>query len=186
MNGRLALLAESLLLGVLVFLAALPLVTAFVAVAAGCVLLREGLRVNPRTYLAALVAVARAGPTGFAVPVVVGAVLLLDLAAVRAGVPGHRVLAVVLPILAAFLGALALRAAAGWRPGAGGLSTIRTAGAAASADPYGTALLAGATVAAVIVSQTFPIVTPLALGQLVLAAVAVDARVVTSKNVSIS
>jgi hypothetical protein len=184
-NGRLALLAESLLLGVLVFLAALPLVTAFVAVAAGCVLLREGIRVNPRTYLAALVAVGRAGPAGFAVPVVVGVVLLLDLAAVRAGVPGHRVLAAVLPILAAGLGVLALRAAAGWRPGAGWLTVIRTAGAAMPSDLYGTALLAGAAVVAVVVSQTFPIVTPLALGQVVLAAVAIETRSVTGKNVSI-
>ncbi|WP_371779438.1 hypothetical protein [Streptosporangium subroseum] len=74
----------------------------------------------------------------------------------------------------------------GRRPGAGGLSAIRTAGAAASADPYGAALPVGAAVVAVIVFQAFPIVTPSALGQLVLAAVAVDARVVTGKNVSIS
>ncbi|SNR88327.1 hypothetical protein SAMN05216276_10012 [Streptosporangium subroseum] len=77
-------------------------------------------------------------------------------------------------------------AAAGRRPGTGGLSTFRTVGAAASADRYGTALPAGATAVAVIVSQTFPIVAPSALGQLVLAAVAVAARVVTGKNVSIS
>jgi hypothetical protein len=70
---------------------------------------------------------------------------------------------------------------AGRRPGVGRLTVMRTAGAATSSDLYGTALPAGA---AVIVSRTFPLVTSPALGRVVLA-VAVEARSVTGKNVSI-
>ncbi|MFC6081904.1 hypothetical protein [Sphaerisporangium aureirubrum] len=175
MSRRLTLLSESLLLGVLVFLASLPLVTAFAALAAGCALLRDGDRasVGVRPYARRLLAVARSGPLGFAVPLVTALVLFLDWAAVTSRLPGREVFAVVVPLLALAAAALALRCAGAWRPGAGWPQVFRSA---LRADLYGTALLAMAVVAAVVVCSVFPVVTPLALGQLVLAAAAVDAR----------
>ncbi|MFC4535450.1 hypothetical protein [Sphaerisporangium dianthi] len=176
MSRRLALLSESLLLGVLVFLASLPLVTAFAALAAGCALLRERgeSAVGVRPYARRLLAVARAGPLAFAVPAALCLVLALDWAAVESGLPGHEAFAVLVPLLAVAAAALALRCAGAWRPGTGWPEAFR---AASRADVYGTALLAMAVAAAAVVCSTFPLVTPLALGQLVLAAVAVDARV---------
>ncbi|MDH2424342.1 hypothetical protein [Sphaerisporangium sp. TRM90804] len=175
MSRRLTLLSESLLLGLMVFLASLPLVTAFAAVAAGCAVLRESERtpVGARAYARQLAAVARGGPLGFAAPVGLGAVLLLDWTAVRAGLPGHQLLAVLVPIVALAAAALALRCAAAWRPGH---AWPRAARDAVRADLYGTGLLAMAVAVAAVVCATFPLVTPLALGQLVLAAAAVDAR----------
>ncbi|GAA3796843.1 hypothetical protein GCM10022226_15280 [Sphaerisporangium flaviroseum] len=175
MSRRFTLLSESLLLGVLVFLASLPLVTTFAAVTAGCALLRDAERtsVGVRPYGRRLVAVARAGPLGFAAPVALGLVLTLDWVAVRAGLPGHEALAVLVPLVALAAAALALRCAAAWRPGLGWPRAFRSA---VQADLYGTALLAMAVVVAMVVCSAFPLVTPLALGQLVLAAVAVDAR----------
>lgn len=178
-GGRFATFAESLLLGVLVFVAALPLVTGFAAVTAGCALFadREHTPVGVRSYCRRLRAVARTGPAGLAVPVVPAVVLAFDWAAVRAGLPGHQVLGPLISLSAAGAVAVGLRAAALWRPGATWPAVWRAGAEAARADPYGTGLLAFAVVAVVIVSWTFPVVTPLALGQLVLAAVAVDARV---------
>ncbi|MFC4586860.1 hypothetical protein [Sphaerisporangium corydalis] len=175
MSRRLTLLSESLLLGVLVFLASLPLVTAFAALTAGCALLRDEERtsVGVRPYARRLLAVARTGPLGFAAPAAAGLALLLDAVAVRAGLPGHEALAVLVPVVALAAAGLALRCAAAWRPGLGWPAVLR---AAVRADLYGTALLAMASATAVIISSSFPVVTPLALGQLVLAAVAVDAR----------
>lgn len=176
MNRRFTLLSESLLLGVLVFVASLPLVTMFAAVTAGCRLLGEAeeTAVGVRPYARRLLAVARSGPFPFVVPSVAVLVLLLDWTAVRAGLPGGEVLAVVIPVPALAAAALALRAAALWRPGLGWTAVCRSA---AGADLYGTALLAMAVVVATVVCSTFPIVTPLAFGQMILAAVAVDARV---------
>ncbi len=174
--SRLTLLSESLLLGVLIFLASLPLVTAFTAMTAGCALLRdrEDVSVGLRPYARRFVAVARTGPLGFAVPIGVGAVLLADWVAVTAGLPGHAIFAVLLPLPAAVIGALALRSAAAWRPGATWPRIYRSV---AGADIHGTVLLVMAVAVALVICSTFPVVTPLAAGQLALAAVAVDARV---------
>ncbi|MEO3812731.1 hypothetical protein ABGB17_27330 [Sphaerisporangium sp. B11E5] len=172
--SRLTLLSESLLLGVLVFLASLPLVTVFAAVTAGCALLRDaGQGVGVRPYARHLRAVARSGPPVFAAPLVPGLLLPLHWVAAGAGLPGGEVYAAAVPPLAVAAAALALRCAGAWRPGAGWPRVLRTA---LRADLYGTALLAMAVAAAVVVCSVFPVVTPLALGQLVLAAAAVDAR----------
>ena len=176
MNRRFTLLSESLLLGVLVFVASLPLVTMF---AAGD---RRGAGywARPRRPRSASVRTPACwpwrgrGPFPFVVPSVAVLVLLLDWTAVRAGLPGGEVLAVVIPVPALAAAALALRAAALWRPDLGWTAVCRSA---AGADLYGTALLAMAVVVATVVCSTFPIVTPLAFGQMILAAVAVDARV---------
>ncbi|MBC6460925.1 hypothetical protein [Actinomadura sp. HBU206391] len=146
---------------------------------AGCALFadREHTPVGVRSYCRRLRAVARTGPAGLAVPVVPAVVLVFDWAAVRAGLPGHQVLGPLILLIAAGAAAVGLRAAALWRLGATWTSLWRGGAEAARADPYGTALLAFAVVAAAVVCWTFPVVIPLALGQLVLAAVAVDARV---------
>ncbi|GAA3032471.1 hypothetical protein [Streptosporangium longisporum] len=177
-GGRLELLAESLVLGLLMFLASLPVVTAFVALAAGCALLRdrEEVSVGVRPYWARLRQVARSGPAGFLAPAAVAGALLLDGVAVRAGVPGHQVLSYLVPALAVVAGALALRVAVAWRPGTSWPDAARTAADHLAGDRYGTALLAAAVPVAAIICLGYPVVTPLVLGQLALAAVAVDAR----------
>jgi hypothetical protein len=177
-TGRLALFAESLLLGLLMFVASLPVVTAFVALTAGCALLRDrdetGVGVRP--YWRRLTAVARTGPAGLGVPVALGGVLWLDWAAVRAGVPGHELLGVLVPVVAVAASVLALRTAAAWRPGPGWAAAALTAVRRLGSDRYGTALLAAAVVVALVIGTVWPVVVPLALGQLALAAVAVEAR----------
>ncbi len=170
--GWFTLLGESLLLGLLVFAAALPLVTAFPAVVAGCALLRSRgeVSVGVRSFAVRLAAAMR--PAAVAAPCVVAAVLALDVAAVRAGAPGGRALAVLLPLCGLGAAGLGLRAAAACRPGLAWRAVVRRA----AADPGGVLLLSAASTAGLFVAWSVPIVTPLVLGQLVLAAVAIDAR----------
>ncbi|MER7503206.1 hypothetical protein AB0L05_22700 [Nonomuraea pusilla] len=75
-----------------------------------------------------------------------------------------------------------LRAAAAWRFGAPWREVAAAAAGAAARDAYGTALLVMATVVAGVVAASVPVTAPLVLGQLALAAVAVDARSRTAKT----
>ncbi|MFL6072498.1 MAG: hypothetical protein ACJ73S_03780, partial [Mycobacteriales bacterium] len=99
-SGRLALFADCLLAGILTALAALPLVTAYPAFTAGCATLgdrvRDDVPVTLRGYLRTLAGVLRSGPVPLVAPLALAALLGADLAAVRAGLPGRAVLAVVL------------------------------------------------------------------------------------------
>jgi hypothetical protein len=67
---------------------------------------------------------------------------------------------------------LGLRAAAAWRPDLAWNAVLRRA----AADPGGVLLLSAASAAGLLVAWSVPIIAPLVLGQLVLAAVAIDVR----------
>ena len=178
-GGWLALFADCLLTGVLTALAALGVVTAFPALAAGCAVLRsrayEDRSVGPRRYLLLFVAALRTGVLGLLVPVAVVAVLVADGLAVAAGVPGAVPLGVLLAVATAAAVVLGLRTAAAWRPGERWPAVTRRAARAAPRDPGGSALLLLAGVVTVALVVTVPLTVVLVAGPLALAAVAVDA-----------
>jgi hypothetical protein len=171
----LALLAEVLLIGVLVSVAALPVLTALPAAAAGAVLLRElvddGRTPTVRRF-AVLLGGAVRDPVAVLVPLVVLVVGALDVLALMGGLPGASVLG---PVIGSGLAAVVLvllRTAARWTPGDRWVVLLGEP----SRDWIGYAyLLAALAVAGLVVAQTpaFAVVTP---GLLVFAAVAVDRR----------
>ena len=182
----LVLLAEVLHIGAMTTVAALGVVTAFGAVAAGCASLREYLDEDtvpgPRRYLTLLRAASRGAIPLLALPGLVLAVAA-DLLAWRAGMPGGRVLgpaALAVCLAAAVIG---LRSAASWRPRPGpGRQRVRwsallSAGAAeAASDWRGSLLIAGALAVCASLGFEIPALTPALPGLLVLAAVAVRRR----------
>ncbi|WP_433276883.1 hypothetical protein ACQPZA_35865 [Pseudonocardia xinjiangensis] len=179
--GRLELFAECLLLGVLVAVAALPLVTLPAALAAGC----SGVRrlVEHRTSGARVFAgdLRRALHTSApAAAGVVGGCALLGfdaLVVVRAGLPGAVAVAGVVAATAVAGLVVLLRAAALWRADGPAWSILlRLAGARAAADLSGCALLVGALVAVTALVWQLPVLLPPAIGCLVLAGTAIEAR----------
>ncbi|GAA1284546.1 hypothetical protein [Saccharothrix xinjiangensis] len=171
----LALLAEVLLIGVLVCLAALPLVTAVPALAAGAVLLRElveGGRTPTARRFAVLLGRAVRDPVAVLAPLAVLVVGALDLLALAGGLPGAAALGPVIGLALAAAALVLLRTAARWSPGDRWAALL----ARPPLDPAGYAYLAGAlAVVALVVAQApaFAVVAP---GLLVLAAVAVERR----------
>ncbi|PRX96130.1 DUF624 domain-containing protein [Allonocardiopsis opalescens] len=182
MRGRgFALFGECLFAGVLVVLAALPAVTLLPALAAGCAHVRAQVEQEGGTGTRAFWGRFRAAWPG-SLPVsaagaVIAAVLLADLAAVRAGLPGGRYVLAVCAAAAAFAAVTALRAAAAWRPGARWWELVRAAAVrGARTDLPGTLLLAAALAAAGAATWAlWPLAVPMA-GCLLLAAVAVERR----------
>jgi hypothetical protein len=178
--GRFALFADCLLAGCLVVVAALPVVTAYPALVAGCAVLRDRVAddtgVGPVAYLRRLRQVAASGIAGFLVPPAVVAVLVLDAVAVAAGVPGAAALRWPLVAGAAAAAVLALRAAGAWRPGCRWPPVARRAAAEVVRDPGGAALLLLAAGTAAVVAVAVPVTALLLPGPVALAAVAVDAR----------
>lgn len=174
-NTRLALFAEAMLTGLLVFLASLPVVTAFAAFTAGCAALRdrgsEGVGVRPYSRL--FLEVLRTGPGVLVIPALVPAVLLADWVALHAGAPGAQVL---FPVLLIGSAVFAMRTATAWRPERSWRAAMRLAAASLRDDLYGTFLLALAVLAALLIGVMIPIIAPLILGQVVLACLAVEAR----------
>ncbi len=175
----LALLAEVLLVGGLVCVAALFVVTALAAAAAGSVVLTEfvseGRTPVVRRYFRLLFEA-----LGHPVAVLAPAGLLLvggiDVVAVLGGLPGGRAFGAVLGAVLAALLAAGLRGAAGWRPGRSWPEVLADAGRETVRDWRGSlALLTAIVVVAAVVGQApaFVIVAP---GLLVLAAIAVRAR----------
>lgn len=179
-SGRFALFADCLLVGCLATLASIPLVTAYPALVAACVELRER-QVNEhgigfRPYGRRLIQVLHSGPAPVVIPLVVAAVLALDALAIAAGVPASRMLAGLVMAAASAAAVVGLRAAARWRPGVGWPATGTAAAAEAVRDPGGSALLVLAAAAAAAIVVVVPVTAPLIPGQLALAAVAVVER----------
>lgn len=170
-----ALLAEVLLIGVLVCAAALPVLTAVPALAAGAVLLRElvddGRTPTVRRFVV-LLGVAVRDPVAVAVPAGVLAVGALDVLALLGGLPGAVVLGPVIGLALVAVALVLLRTAARWRPGQRWAVLL----AEPSRDWGGYAYLVVAlAVAALVLGQApaFAVVLP---GLLVFAAVAVERR----------
>ncbi|MDQ2588867.1 hypothetical protein [Saccharothrix yanglingensis] len=172
---RVALLAEVLLVGVLVCAAALPVLTAVPALAAGAVLLRELVdegRTPTARRFALLLGRALRDPAAVLVPLAVLVVGALDLLALAGGLPGATVLGPVIGLVLAAVVLVLLRTAARWRPGDRWAVLL----ASPPRDPGGYAYLVGAVAVAVLVvgqAPAFAIVVP---GLLVFAAVAVERR----------
>jgi hypothetical protein len=171
----LALPAEVLLIGVLVTAAALPVLTALPAAAAGAVLLRElvddGRTPTARRFVVLLGQAVR-DPFAVVLPLVVLAVGALDVLALLGGLPGASVLGPVIGLALAAVVLVLLRAAARWNPGDRWAVLL----AAPSRDWVGYAYLVVAlAVAGLVVVQApaFGVVVP---GLLVFAAVAVERR----------
>jgi hypothetical protein len=179
-SGRLALFADCLLAGLLTAVAALPLVTAYPAFTAGCALLGDRVRdaepVTVRGYLRKLRDVLRSGPAPLLAPPVLAALVGVDTAAVRAGLPGRAALAAILVAACAGTAVLGLRAAAGWRREIAWPEVARAAARRLATDRGGTALLLAAATVATGVAYATPLMAPLAVGPLALAAVVVDGR----------
>lgn len=174
-----ALFGEVLFVGVLVGVAALPVVSALAAAAAGAVLVEE-LVTEQRTptvrRFAALLAGALREPVVWLAPVALLAVAGLDMLALAAGLPGRQLLGPVLLAVLVFGVLTGLRGAARWRPGHGFVATLGEAAAVVPRDWPGSALLLGALVALGAVVTEAPAFLPVAPGLLVMAAVAVERR----------
>lgn len=173
---RLATAAETLLVGVLVCAASLPIVTALAAAGAGAAALAEfaesGTPVRVRRFLGLLRA-ALADPAGWMVPPALVAVGLLDAVAIAGGLPGRAVAGPASVLAGAAALVVCASAAARWRPGGRWSRTLSEATDACFHDPAGSVLMVGAlTVVAVVVSvePAFIVIAP---GLILLAAVAV-------------
>ncbi|WP_053619563.1 hypothetical protein [Nocardiopsis sp. NRRL B-16309] len=178
MFPRLGLFAESLLVGLLTALAALLVVPALAAVAAGCSVLRES-RTGPAG--AALFAVRlrealRAGPPVLLLPPAAAALLLVGYGAAGAGLPGAQAWSVAAAVAVVAAAAALLRMAACWRPGMGWRDAARAGADRITGDLHGSALVVLAVVAAAVVCTAVPVMAPLVLGQVLLAGAAVEVR----------
>ncbi|HZP50408.1 hypothetical protein [Actinocrinis sp.] len=180
------LLAEVLLIGVMTTIAALGIVTAFGALAAGCASLREYLErdvaPSPRRYLSLLRAASRGAIPLLALPVLL-AVVALDLLAWRAGMPGGRVLGPAALAVSALAVVIGLRAAASWSPEPDDVrqpvrwSTLLSgAGSEAASDWRGSLLIVAALAVCATLALEIPVLALTVPGLLVFAAVAVRAR----------
>lgn len=149
---RFSLFADCLLAGVLVTLAAIPVVTAYPGFVAACHSLQD-----LGGYAKRLRQALPGAPLGL--------LLAADFAAVALGVPGAIPATVVAAVLL-------MRAAHLWRPGASWLELLRLAARETVADPRGTALLAAAALAAAGVVVLVPMTAFLIGGVLALATVA--------------
>lgn len=176
---RFGLFSECLLTGVWIAVAALPLLTFPAAFAAGARHLRRhlaGERGGLREFAADVLAAARGGwLVGLSVWAA-GALLLLDLAAVRAGLPGGPLVgAVGILALIGFLVAV-VRAAACWEPGTTWRPLLADAGRRTVRDPAGSLLLVcGMAVVVLSGALVLPLAVPV-IGAVAAAATAVEAR----------
>ncbi|WP_258563986.1 hypothetical protein [Streptomyces himalayensis] len=176
---RFGLFAECLLTGVWIAVAALPLVTYPAAFAAGARHLRRriaheggGLREFAADFRHAVRRGWLAGLAGWAAV----AVVWVDVQAVRAGLPGGRLVAAIGIFALIGLAVAGLRAAAVWEPGASWRALLATAGRRTVLDPAGSFLLVGGMA---LVAGSAWVTPPLAvpvLGAVAAAAVAVEER----------
>ncbi|MFG1922742.1 hypothetical protein [Cryptosporangium sp. NPDC048952] len=167
-SNRFTLFADVLLVGVLTFLASLPVVTAYAALTAACRVLSPGATVTVRGYGTELLGVLRSHPGVLGFPLL----LLGDAMAVARGAPGGALLAGTLGVIAL----LGLAAAARWEPGVPWSAVVRRAGVDLLRHPTDTALLLAAVAVSVILSLTVPLMITLVPGVLALAAVAIPYR----------
>lgn len=179
-HERFGVFAECLLTGVWIAIASLPLVTWPAALAAGARHLRRHLggqeSAGRREFAADFRAAARRGWAVGLAGWVAAWLLWLDLAAVRAGLPGGPLVAAV--GILAFIGCAVagLRAAADWAPGASWRALLGAAGRRTVLDPAGSLLIVGG-FAVVAASAWFaaPLAVPV-IGAVTAAAVAVEQR----------
>ncbi|WP_157434414.1 MULTISPECIES: hypothetical protein [Actinoalloteichus] len=179
-GGRFVLFADVLYLGVLVFLASLPVVTAFAAVTAGSGLLRDRIRQDSTftigQYFRRVGEVVRAQKAVLLAPPAVLVVVLLNTLALAAGMPGAEFYRPLLLGIAAIGAVVGLRAALVWSEGSSWTTALRDGATTSLRDPGGSALLVGALVAAiVIIGQTW-LMLPLVTGMVLFASVAVSLR----------
>ncbi|MGW1023490.1 hypothetical protein ACWD4J_07190 [Streptomyces sp. NPDC002577] len=176
---RFGLFAECLLTGVWIVVAALPLVTYPAAFAAGSRHLRRriaheggGWREFATDFRRALRGGWLAGLAGWAAV----AVVWVDVQAVRAGLPGGRLVAAVGIFALIGLAVAGLRAAAVWEPGASWRALLATAGRRTVLDPAGSFLLVGGLVVVAVSAWVTPPLAVPVLGAVAAAAVAVETR----------
>ena len=176
---RLALLAEVLFVGVLVCVAALPVVTVLGAAGAGSLVLRELIEDERTPRVRRFLALLRrslAEPVAWLAPVAFLLVAALDGLALLAGLPGAVVIGPVIGLLLLSGLIAGLRAAAAWRPGPGWRVALPRGAERVAGDWLGSVLLVGAVVVCgVVADQAFGFVLVLP-GLLVLAGLAVDRR----------
>ncbi|WP_367138166.1 hypothetical protein [Saccharothrix sp. HUAS TT1] len=176
---RFALFGECLTAGLLVLLAALPVVTLVPALAAGCAHIKAHVD-GETTSLRAFFERVRAGlPGGWVVSVgvvVAFAVLAVDVVLLRDRVAGGGVVAVVCGVAAVGLAVVVLRAAAVWTPGSRWWAVLREASRRSGGDLGGSALLVMALAMVFLITwQLPPLLLPM-VGCVLMAAVAVDRR----------
>ncbi|MFF2728717.1 hypothetical protein ACFVS9_12535 [Streptomyces sp. NPDC058008] len=176
---RFALFSECLLTGVWIACAALPVVTFPAAFAAGTRHLRRHLA-GEHGGLREFAADARtAARGGWAVGVTVlaaGALLLLDLRAVRAGLPGGPFVGAVGILAMIGLLVAVLRAASCWEPGTSWRTLLAEGGRDTVRDPAGSLLLVcGMAVVVLSGALVLPLAVPVA-GAVAAAATAVRER----------
>ncbi|OLT19906.1 hypothetical protein BJF78_10020 [Pseudonocardia sp. CNS-139] len=178
--NRLELLAESLLLGVLVAVAAVPVVTLPAALAAGCAGVRRiagHRKAGARVFAGDLRRALRTSAPAGAAVAGGGALLGFDaFVLLRSAIPGRTAVAVVVAAVALAGLVVLVRAAAGWRPEQRWTASLRAAGQRGAADLSGSALLAAAVVTVSVLTWQLPALLPLTLGCLVVAGVAVETR----------
>ncbi|MBB5923958.1 hypothetical protein FHR81_005031 [Actinoalloteichus hoggarensis] len=179
-GGRFVLFADVLYLGVLVFLASLPVVTAFAAVTAGSDVLRDRIRRDGTftigRYLRRVGDVVRAQKAVLLAPVGVLVVFLLNTLALVAGMPGAEFYRPMLLGIAAVGAVIGLRVALAWSEESSWTTALRDGATTAVRDPGGSALLLGALVAAVVIIGQTWLMLPLVTGMVLFASVAVSLR----------
>ncbi|WP_406449314.1 hypothetical protein OH768_01880 [Streptomyces sp. NBC_01622] len=184
---RFTLFADMLAIGVAAAVASLPLITAPTALAAACAVLRRAIREDRPVTLGEYVAEFRAhglrrsvlaGMTAFAAP----ALIVLDLALARAGLPGAGPMSWALTGLAVAGLVLALRAAADPDVSAGWGPALRRAVTRSFADVVGCALIAVAVGLCVAFLWMLPLLALLLPGPLAFAITAVELRAEPTRN----
>jgi hypothetical protein len=204
------LLAEVLVIGAMTTFAALGVVTAFGAIAAGCASLREYLdhdtAPGPRRYLTLLRTASRGAIPLLALPVLI-VVVAADLLAWRAAMPGGRIVGPAALAVALAATVVALRAAASWQPVPDPdapdrpqsrprsqaqpqhqsqpqpwSALLSDAAAEALADWRGSLLIAGALAACAVLAFEIPALTLILPGLLTFAAVAVRQAATDSRG----
>jgi hypothetical protein len=177
--GRFTAFADALLLGALVALGSLPVATWFVALAAAADLARDresrDVTVGLRSYGERWIQALRTGWAGVVVPTLGLVVVAADLLAVGAGLDQPAFLAPA-ALAGLLVGALTVRCAAAWRPGRTWRACLDDALRESRDDPAGTALLAGAVLAAALLARSVPPTAVVVPGLLALAGAAVRSR----------
>lgn len=175
-----ALLSETLIVGVVVGLATIPLVTALPALVAGVRHLRRHLDGENDTVVGLgqdlLTVFRRLWALGVAVPALVLLVAFDLWFATASTLPGGRVVAGLTAVLAAAGVVVLLRFAGTWSEEVTSGAQLRAAAVRACRDVSGSVLLAAAVVAAVVLVWMLPPMVMLVGGLLALASLAVEAR----------
>ncbi len=176
---RFALFAECLVVGVLVTLTLPGVLTILPAWAAGCTHIRahlDGESTALRKLLTDFAAACRHSLPVSLLLAAAFALLVVDLAIVRLGLPGGLLVAGVCAASAVALTVVSMRAAATWTPGARWTELVRQAALRAVRDLRGSLLLVLTLVMLLIATwQLLPLLVPM-VGCAVMATVAVERR----------